>query len=280
MSTRRGHGVDAYRFSVEWARVEPVEAEFAEDALDHYEGIVDRCRERGLAPVVTAPHWFAMRGGWLDGDAPSRFASYCDRVMARLGDRIAYAVTLNEPNLARLLTWIGFPDVVRELPPRGHSGRHRRATAARRLTPSRSEPQAAVGAPGRSRRSSHWPNRPSKPHASRSRRSRFRSAGIGSPVATNQTLDWTDPGFRSVATETDSWPSRPTDGSCWTRCRVCGGERRVRGEHPHHPERRHSHRGHQRGHRSRRLEPVDRHWCGSCWGFPWDPAIRLNSDGE
>ncbi len=113
-------GLNAYRFSVEWARVEPVEGEFAEDALDHYEAIVDRCLERGLAPVVTfnhftAPHWFAMRGGWLDGDAPSRFARYCDRVMARFGDRIAYAVTLNEPNLARLLTWIGFPDVVREL---------------------------------------------------------------------------------------------------------------------------------------------------------------------
>ena len=113
-------GLNAYRFSVEWARVEPVEGEFAEDALDHYEAIVDRCLERGLAPVVTfnhftAPHWFAMRGGWLDGDAPLRFARYCDRVMARFGDRIAYAVTLNEPNLARLLTWIGFPDVVREL---------------------------------------------------------------------------------------------------------------------------------------------------------------------
>ena len=113
-------GLNAYRFSVEWARVEPVEGEFAEDAIDHYEAIVDRCLERGLAPVVTlshftAPHWFAMRGGWLDGDAPSRFARYCDRVMARFGDRIAYAVTLNEPNLARLLTWIGFPDVVREL---------------------------------------------------------------------------------------------------------------------------------------------------------------------
>ena len=76
--------------------------------------------ERGLAPVVTfnhftAPHWFAMRGGWLDADAPLRFARYCDRVMARFGDRIAYAVTLNEPNLARLLTWIDLPDVVREL---------------------------------------------------------------------------------------------------------------------------------------------------------------------
>ena len=46
-------------------------ATFDEEALDHYEAIVDECLERGLAPVVTfnhftSPHWFAMRGGWLD----------------------------------------------------------------------------------------------------------------------------------------------------------------------------------------------------------------------
>ena len=45
--------------------------EFASGALAHYEAMVDRCRELGLAPVVTfnhftAPHWFAMRGGFLD----------------------------------------------------------------------------------------------------------------------------------------------------------------------------------------------------------------------
>ena len=77
-------GLSAYRFSVEWARVEPVEGSFSTEALDHYEAIVDRCLELGLAPVVTfnhftAPHWFAARGGWLDQEAPERFARYCDR---------------------------------------------------------------------------------------------------------------------------------------------------------------------------------------------------------
>ena len=59
-----GMGLNAYRFSVEWARVEPVEGEFSDEALDHYEAMVDGCLERGLAPVVTfnhftSPHWFA-----------------------------------------------------------------------------------------------------------------------------------------------------------------------------------------------------------------------------
>ena len=115
-----GMGMTAYRFSVEWARVEPVEGEFSAEALDHYEAIVDRCLELGMAPVVTfnhftSPHWFAMRGSWLDTEAPALFARYCDRVMERFGDRIAYAVTMNEPNLSRMLTWIGFPDFIRDL---------------------------------------------------------------------------------------------------------------------------------------------------------------------
>ena len=63
----------------------------------------------------TSPHWFAMRGSWLDPDAPDAFARFCSRVMEAFGDRIAYAVTLNEPNLFRLLAWMQFPDFVRDL---------------------------------------------------------------------------------------------------------------------------------------------------------------------
>lgn len=115
-----GLGLNSYRFSVEWARIEPAEGVYDEDELDHYEAIVDRCVELGLAPVVTfnhftSPHWFAAKGAWLAPDAPQVFARYCRVVAERLGDRIAYAITLNEPNLARLLTWIGLPPFVVEL---------------------------------------------------------------------------------------------------------------------------------------------------------------------
>ena len=73
-----------------------------------------------MAPVVTfnhftSPHWFAMRGSWLDPKAPELFARYCDRVMERFGDRIAIAVTMNEPNLTRLLSWIDLPAFVRDV---------------------------------------------------------------------------------------------------------------------------------------------------------------------
>jgi beta-glucosidase len=113
-------GLDTYRFSVEWARVEPAEGEFSQEALAHYRAIVDHCLAAGIAPVVTynhftSPHWFALRGGWLDPEAPASFARYCDLVTERLGDGIAWAVTRNEPNLPRLLSWLDIPEAVREL---------------------------------------------------------------------------------------------------------------------------------------------------------------------
>ncbi|WP_062467139.1 family 1 glycosylhydrolase [Demequina maris] len=101
-------GLNAYRFSVEWCRVEPEEGSVDETALAHYEDVIDGCLARGLAPIVTfshftAPHWFACRGSWLADDAAERFARFCTLVMERIGDRIALAVTLNEPNLQRQL---------------------------------------------------------------------------------------------------------------------------------------------------------------------------------
>ncbi|MFE4724558.1 glycoside hydrolase family 1 protein [Microbacterium sp. NPDC056736] len=115
-----GMNLNAYRFSVEWARVEPTEGELSEEALAHYEAVVDGCHARGLAPIVTfnhftSPHWFAARGAWLDPEAPELFARYCGAVMDRFGDRIRLAVTFNEPDLPEMLTWADLPSFVADL---------------------------------------------------------------------------------------------------------------------------------------------------------------------
>ncbi|WP_426262829.1 family 1 glycosylhydrolase [Sphingomonas sp. PWP1-2] len=96
-------GLNSYRFSIEWSRIEPVAGQFSIALLDHYKAIIAGCHARGLQPVVTFSHWavpiwFAARGGWTNPESPQLFARYCDRAARHLGDGIARAVTLNEPN--------------------------------------------------------------------------------------------------------------------------------------------------------------------------------------
>ena len=106
-------GLKAYRFSVEWARIEPAPGEFSSAALDHYQRMVDTCLAREVQPLVTLHHftnplWMRERGGWRAGDAVSRFGDYVDRVLDRL-DGVERVCTLNEPNM--IATWTGALDV-------------------------------------------------------------------------------------------------------------------------------------------------------------------------
>lgn len=102
--------LNTYRFSIEWARIEPAAGEFSIAMLDHYRAMIDGCRARGLKPVVTfshvtCPRWFAIAGGWCNPDAPKLFARFCDQAAHHLASEIERVVTLNEPNLMPLLRW-------------------------------------------------------------------------------------------------------------------------------------------------------------------------------
>ncbi len=97
-------GLGAYRFSLEWSRIEPAEGEFSTAALDHYRRMSAACRERDIVPVVTFHHftiptWLARRGGWEAVDAPETFSRFVTRAGAHLGDLIGWACTINELNL-------------------------------------------------------------------------------------------------------------------------------------------------------------------------------------
>jgi len=101
-------GLGAYRFSLEWCRIEPAEGEFSTAALDHYRRMCAACHERGISPVLTfhhftTPRWLTARGGWEAPDAPERFARYVERAVAHLGDLIGWACTINEPNVVAVL---------------------------------------------------------------------------------------------------------------------------------------------------------------------------------
>ena len=106
-----GAGLTAYRFSLEWSRIEPEEGWVSRAAIDHYRRIVDGCRDRGLTPLVTlshftTPRWFHRDGSWQGMKAGDRFARFTELALPILDD-VAYVVTVNEPNLMACMPVLG-----------------------------------------------------------------------------------------------------------------------------------------------------------------------------
>jgi beta-glucosidase len=100
----------AYRFSVEWSRVEPEEGRFDASALRHYADVVRTCVAAGIEPVVTLQHftlpvWLADQGGILAPRAPERFARYAAACAEAFGDRVRWWITLNEPNVLSVFAY-------------------------------------------------------------------------------------------------------------------------------------------------------------------------------
>lgn len=102
-----GAGFTAYRFGIEWARIEPTPGHVSAAQLAHYRSMIDGCRSRGITPVVTLHHftnpmWFAASGGWTGPDAVATFAGYVESVLPIL-DGVEWVCTINEPNLYSMM---------------------------------------------------------------------------------------------------------------------------------------------------------------------------------
>ncbi|GCE77106.1 GH1 family beta-glucosidase [Cellulomonas biazotea] len=101
-------GVDGYRFSIAWPRIQPTGSGPANQAgLDFYDRLVDALLEAGIAPMATLYHWDLPQaledgGGWLDRGTASRFAEYAAIMGDLLGDRVAHWCPVNEPNVVTL----------------------------------------------------------------------------------------------------------------------------------------------------------------------------------
>ena len=97
-------GCNAYRFSIEWARIEPEEGRFDYREVLHYRDVIDCCRENGITPVVTlhhfsSPAWLIRKGGWTNKRTVDKFARYARYIARQLGDRLEYVCTINEANM-------------------------------------------------------------------------------------------------------------------------------------------------------------------------------------
>jgi len=96
-------GLDAYRFSISWPRVQPGgRGELNPEGVAFYRGLVDALLDAGINPVVTLYHWDLPQeledaGGWANRETAYAFADYARAVARELGDRVEVWTTLNEP---------------------------------------------------------------------------------------------------------------------------------------------------------------------------------------
>jgi beta-glucosidase len=100
-------GFTDYRFSVEWARIEPIAGRVSRAAVAHYRAMVLGAIARGLRPMVTlhhftSPAWFTANGGWTHPDGIARFDRFVDIAGEILGADVAHVCTINEPNMVAI----------------------------------------------------------------------------------------------------------------------------------------------------------------------------------
>lgn len=102
---------NAHRLSVEWSRIEPRENEWSAEAFAFYRRVLSALRERGMTPLVTLHHftnplWLRAQGAWETETIVPRFERFVTRVVQELGDLCDFWVTINEPIVMIMPTYI------------------------------------------------------------------------------------------------------------------------------------------------------------------------------
>lgn len=100
----RESGCNAYRFSIEWARIEPEQGKYDSKEIEHYRKVLQYCHSLGVTPIVTlhhfsSPAWLISKGGWGKKHVIAPFAAYCGYIAKELGNLMPYICTINEANM-------------------------------------------------------------------------------------------------------------------------------------------------------------------------------------
>jgi len=140
-------GLNAFRMSVEWSRIQPTTVNYKSSApafdlaaLEHYAEMLMACRERGMEPLLTLHHfthpaWLGM-DAWLNPGTPDLFTSYVRETVRHLNTRLTqqkqspvrYYITINEPNTLLLGTYL-----LHQFPSHSLGGLHKFMKAAGHL---------------------------------------------------------------------------------------------------------------------------------------------------
>jgi len=100
-------GINAYRFSIEWSRVEPMRGVWDPDQINHYSKMIAAMRERGIEPFVTIWHWtlplwLSGIGGVTHRDFPELFSRFAAKLAEEFSGQVKYFITINEPEIYSL----------------------------------------------------------------------------------------------------------------------------------------------------------------------------------
>lgn len=96
--------MNAYRFSIEWSRIEPKEGSWNAEAIAHYKDYIASLKRRGIEPILTLLHfslpvWFMEKGGFEHRSNVKHFVRFAERAVAELGKGVKYVITINEPEV-------------------------------------------------------------------------------------------------------------------------------------------------------------------------------------
>ncbi|TFC89456.1 beta-glucosidase [Cryobacterium sp. TMT1-21] len=105
-------GLQTYRFSTSWSRVQPDGGPVNPKGIDFYSRLVDELLGAGIKPWLTLYHWdlpqaLEEKGGWANRDTAALFRDYALNVHDALGDRVGVWTTLNEPWCSSFLSYTG-----------------------------------------------------------------------------------------------------------------------------------------------------------------------------
>lgn len=96
--------MNAFRFSVEWSRVEPHEGSWDAAAIEHYKQYILELKHREIEPIVTLFHftlpvWFVKKGGFEKRGNVKYFVRFIEKILTEIGANVRYIITINEPEV-------------------------------------------------------------------------------------------------------------------------------------------------------------------------------------
>ncbi len=95
--------LNSFRFSIEWSRLEPLEGQWDEAAIEHYRDYIKQLKRRGIEPILniwhwTQPVWFEAKGGFKHRANLGYFERLVEKIAKEYGHELKWVITINEPN--------------------------------------------------------------------------------------------------------------------------------------------------------------------------------------